>query len=105
MNSSSQSILLPLGLFASIGAILLGAFTVVHLHFPNIYQPKRYLDLKPPALRNMFDWIKALQADERFVLDRVGLDAIVYLRFFKLGQVFFMVLSVFGILILGPLVN
>ena len=104
-SGSTQSVLLPFGLFSGFGLILTLAFTAIHLHFPNIYQPRRYLERRPLDLKTMFSWLNTAKIPEDDTLKRVGIDAVVFLRFLWLGHTFFLVASSVGLLFVGPFVG
>jgi hypothetical protein len=81
-------------------------FCFVHNVFKDIYSPRRLLTHgRPPKItRGMFSWIKVVyNTNEDFLVNSIGLDAVMMLRFFKLGIRFFTLLSFLGVLILCPI--
>ena len=53
--------------------------------------------MAPPLPDSLFGWIGAVVATpEEVVLETVGLDAVMYLRLFRLGALFFAVASFFA---------
>ncbi len=101
----------------SIYAALLWSFGVATLFFlgfcllrprtNTVYAPRaKYADEKhapPPLSKRMFSWfepIKNVKEDE--LVEKVGLDAVVFLRFLRMTRNIFLVLTVIGCGILIP---
>lgn len=60
--------------------------------------------MPPPIGKGYFAWITpVLKTKEQDLVDRVGLDAVVFLRFAKMCRNIFLVLSVLGCTILIPI--
>ncbi|OLY83383.1 Calcium permeable stress-gated cation channel 1 [Smittium mucronatum] len=81
-------------------------FCVLRRKWPNIYSPRSRLKRgAPTAIPNTFwGWIPVVwNTSEKDILFSVGLDAVVYMRFFKLMISLFSVVSFFGIFIIVPL--
>ncbi|CAH1425169.1 unnamed protein product [Lactuca virosa] len=77
----------------------------------NIYYPRRLalrhtisFDRSSNRFFPSVDWIRdAVRVTEDEILSTLGLDALVLIRFFKLGIKFFVVCSVVGLMVLLPL--
>lgn len=88
-----------------IGGVSLLLFSLLRLHWPTLYASRsRLLSSRPPYLGNrLLSWVLPLYriSDEEF-LEQVGLDALMLLRFFKLGARLFGVSSIYGVCVLIP---
>jgi hypothetical protein len=72
----------------------------------DIYTPRRILRSgRPPSISHgLFSWIPVVyRTEESFLINTVGLDGVMLLRFFKLGYTLFFFLSLLGLGILAPL--
>ncbi|KAI8927497.1 hypothetical protein BC831DRAFT_452160 [Entophlyctis helioformis] len=101
----NQGIIVPLMTFMSIGLACFLIFCVVRTLFLDIYSPRRVLSRgRPPRLRKgLFSWIPVVyRTKEAFLINTVGLDGVMLLRFFKMGYTMFAVFSVLGLGILAP---
>ncbi|RVX72238.1 hypothetical protein B0A52_04442 [Exophiala mesophila] len=57
----------------------------------------------PPLDKGLFSWIKPVnKASEDFLVDKIGLDAVLFLRFTRMLRNIFLVLALIGILIMIP---
>ncbi|KAG0236758.1 hypothetical protein BGW41_000349 [Actinomortierella wolfii] len=93
------------------GLVALGifvAFNIVRNWNRKIYQPRTYLvrkDIRSPELsKNLFNWITTsfkIKDDE--LVDRVGLDAYMFLRFQRMSATLFILFSLIAIPILIPI--
>ncbi|GJJ69766.1 calcium permeable stress-gated cation channel [Entomortierella parvispora] len=93
---------------AALGAGLFAAFCVVRHWSKKIYQPRTYLvnkDIRSPELPpGAFSWITAsFKVKDTELLDRVGLDAYMFLRFLRMSAFFFAGCSLLSLPILVPL--
>ncbi|KAG0270416.1 hypothetical protein DFQ27_007568 [Actinomortierella ambigua] len=92
--------LVALGIFA--------AFTIVRNWNRKIYQPRTYLvrkDVRSPDLpKGVFSWITAsFRVQDKELLDRVGLDAYMFLRFQRMSASLFIMFTLVAIPILLPI--
>ncbi|KAL2919600.1 hypothetical protein HK105_200512 [Polyrhizophydium stewartii] len=102
---SNQGILVPLTTFVSVGLACFLTFCIVRTCFLDIYSPRRVLTRgRPPRLRKgLFSWIPVVfRTKENVLINTVGLDAIMLLRFFKMGYRMFAVFTVLGMGVLAP---
>lgn len=97
------------GLATSIGftIALAVAFSLIRPYNSIVYAPKlRIADEKhapPPLSRGIFSWIKpVLTTKEQDLVDLIGLDATVFLRFSRMCRNIFLILSIVGCGILIP---
>ena len=72
-----------------------------------VYQPKvKYHvgDKQPPPISNgLFSWIPPLiHSKEPYLIDKIGLDAIVFLRFLRLLRWLFLAIAAFTCVVLIP---
>jgi len=106
----------PLGAKAAISSLVLVLvvgtgltilFCIVRPHNSVVYAPRaKYADSKhapPPVQKGLFAWLKPLfRTKEPEMVERVGLDAVVFLRVSRMMAWMFMALSVLGVGILIP---
>lgn len=99
--------------FASLGSslgislIILFLWCLIRPHNSVVYAPKlRNADKKhaPPAIeKGYFAWFKPLiKCQEADLVEKLGLDAIVFLRFLRMCRMIFFCLGIIGCLILIP---
>ncbi|KAJ5950881.1 uncharacterized protein N7479_009294 [Penicillium vulpinum] len=93
----------------SIGVTLLLAllFSFIRPRHSLVYAPKvKHADLKhtpPPVGKGFFAWIKpVINTREPVLIDTVGLDAAIFLRFTKMCRNIFIFLSIIGCLVMIP---
>lgn len=91
----------------SVTLVLTIVFSLFRPRLTVVYAPKvRHADSKhsPPALgKGLFAWVKPMiRIKEDELVDRVGLDATVFLRFTKMCRNIFLVMSLIGCLIMIP---
>ncbi|KAF9976959.1 hypothetical protein BGZ73_007363 [Actinomortierella ambigua] len=84
------------------------AFSIVRNWNRKIYQPRTYLvrkDVRSPELpKGIFSWITAsFKVHDKELLDRVGLDAYMFLRFQRMSATLFIVFTLVAIPILLPI--
>jgi hypothetical protein len=102
---TTLGILVPCLTFASAGFLCILIFCIVHHLFKDIYSPRRLLQngKPPPIPKGFFKWFKIVYlTEEEFLVNSIGLDAVMMLRFFKLGMKFFGLLSIFGLFVVAP---
>lgn len=102
----NQGILLPLSVFLMLGAGSLLLFCIARTLFEDLYSPRSMLKTnRPPAIQaGFFRWIPVVySASEKCILDDCGLDAVMLLRFLKLGATLFTTLTLICLFILGPI--
>lgn len=105
-SKSTLGIIVPCLIFGAVGFFCFIVFCFVHKLFKDIYSPRRLLTHgRPPKIsRGTFKWIEVVyNTNEDFLVNSIGLDAVMMLRFFKLGIRFFTLLSVLGLFILCPI--
>ncbi|KAF9586186.1 hypothetical protein BGW38_008811 [Lunasporangiospora selenospora] len=90
-----------------VGAGIFIAFGIVRHWNKKIYQPRTYLvpeNVQSPELpRGPFSWITAsFTVSDTILLDRVGLDAYMYLRFLRMSAILFLGFTLVGLPILLP---
>ena len=92
--------------FAVSGGLFLG-FCLLRPRINHVYAPRaKHADEKhaPPRLtRQLFGWIKATTVKEPELVDKVGLDAVVFLRFLRMLRNIFSVIAIIGCAVLIPI--
>ncbi|ORY82107.1 hypothetical protein BCR37DRAFT_380043 [Protomyces lactucae-debilis] len=106
-NFDVNSILSSVGFSLGISAILFVAFSLLRPRNTVVYAPKlKYADEKfaPPKLNNApWAWIKpVLRVKEDYMLERIGLDAVIFLRFLRMCRNYLLFLTVLGCGVLIP---
>ncbi|KAJ8328094.1 hypothetical protein QVD99_000614 [Batrachochytrium dendrobatidis] len=104
-TKQNQGIIIPLMTFLSIGLVCLLVFCIVRTCFLDIYSPRRVLTRgRPPKLKKgLFSWIPVVfSTNETVLINTVGLDGVMFLRFFKMGYTMFFIFSILGVGILAP---
>ncbi|KAJ3392635.1 hypothetical protein HDU92_008269 [Lobulomyces angularis] len=102
----SAGIIYPSFTFLSIGFVCFLIFCFARPRFRDIYSPRRGLNrCKPPRIQNGFlTWIPVVfNTPESFLISTVGLDGVMFLRFFKMGIQQFFLLSIIGLTFLAPI--
>ncbi|KAJ3320157.1 Nuclear cap-binding protein subunit 1 [Boothiomyces sp. JEL0866] len=72
----------------------------------DIYAPRKMLSRgRPPSLSHgILSWIATVYSTpETFVINTVGLDGVIFLRFLKMGYQLFFILTIFGASIIAPI--
>ncbi|KAF4589728.1 Calcium permeable stress-gated cation channel 1 [Ophiocordyceps camponoti-floridani] len=105
-NQKDLEVQLILSLILGVSALV--AFCILRPRWPALYSArKRRLeaDMAPPALSNSsFGWIPhLLRVTDEQVLASAGLDAFVFLSFFKMATRLFMAMSFFAVVVLWPI--
>ncbi|KAJ1727901.1 hypothetical protein LPJ61_004332 [Coemansia biformis] len=114
-NQAKQQYLSIIGLLYQAGiniALCAGAFLLFVFLRPNnarVYA-RRYKalandDRRPPKIRRgLFAWVPMLwRADERYLLDSVGIDSVFFLRFMRLGTWLMGIFGVVGMCLIVPM--
>ncbi|CAG8940298.1 unnamed protein product [Penicillium salamii] len=93
----------------SVGVTILLAllFSLIRPRHSLVYAPKvKHADLKhapPPVGKGMFAWLKpVIQTREAQLVETVGLDAAIFLRFVKMCRNIFIFLSIIGCAVMIP---
>ncbi|ORY82517.1 hypothetical protein BCR37DRAFT_314552 [Protomyces lactucae-debilis] len=89
----------------AIGITTFLAFCILRQRWARLYQYRKYLDCpEPPPLRpGLFGWLVDLfQIDDRQILATAGLDAVVFLAFFKMAIKFLATSAFFGLTVVVP---
>ncbi|KAF9962859.1 hypothetical protein BGZ65_007530 [Modicella reniformis] len=84
------------------------AFSIVRYWNKKIYQPRTYLvneDVRSPELSNgLFSWVtNSFSVPDHVLVERIGLDAYMFLRFMRMSSKLFFGFSLLAIPILIPL--
>lgn len=104
---TSDAFLASLGSSLGISLIVLLSWCLIRPYHSAVYAPKlQNVDQKhaPPAIeKGYFAWFKPLiKCQESDLIDKLGLDAIVFLRFLRMCRTIFFCLGVLGCLVLIP---
>jgi hypothetical protein len=96
-----------LGTSLGITLLLTLIFSLVRPRHSLVYAPKvKHADYKhspPPVGKGVFSWIKPIwRTRESELVDCIGLDATIFLRFTKMCRNVFVILSVIGCLVMIP---
>jgi hypothetical protein len=102
-----KAALFSFGVSASVGIFFVIVFCFVRPHNNVVYAPRaKYADSKhapPPVTRGLFGWLKPLiTTKETELIEKIGLDATIFLRCARMLRNIFAVLSVIGCGILIP---
>ncbi|KAF9924764.1 hypothetical protein FBU30_005314 [Linnemannia zychae] len=93
------------------GAVAVGiyfAFSIIRNWNKRIYQPRTYLvseDIRSPELAGgLIRWIESsMRVHDNMLVERIGLDAYMFLRFLRMSAILFSGFALLGIPILIPL--
>ncbi|KAI8137874.1 hypothetical protein BJV82DRAFT_633604 [Fennellomyces sp. T-0311] len=96
-----------LGINLGISLLVMAGFSFLRPRHTLVYAPKYKFskpDQRPPAIgTGWLSWVKpVLQADDEFLMDRIGFDAVLLLRFIRLIRRLLIVMSIIGICALIP---
>ncbi|KAI9292695.1 DUF221-domain-containing protein [Neoconidiobolus thromboides FSU 785] len=86
-----------------IGLVSIIAFSILRVTWRSLYSSKEKLTNRPPPIipKTLFGWFVPLfKIKEEEVLDLVGLDSLMHLRFFKLSAIIFGLCSIYGVFVL-----
>ncbi|KAJ2836694.1 hypothetical protein FBU31_001306 [Coemansia sp. 'formosensis'] len=90
---------------ALMGSICLVVFSLLRVRWPELYSHRLRLRFMRPANlpRTLFGWVYPMVTmSDRHVLETMGLDAVLYLRAYRMFIYLFAVLSIFGMGVLYP---
>jgi calcium permeable stress-gated cation channel len=104
----SQAVLSALGLSLGLTAIIAILFSFLRPHNTLVYAPRtRYADEKhaPPALgKSPWAWVgPVIKTNEHFLVEKVGMDATIFIRFTAMLRNIFIVLTIVGCSVLIPI--
>ena len=104
-KKAAAGITLPVITFGALGLLCLFIFVAVKGKMKDIFQPRRILKKgRPPQIPGMFRWIWIVyRTEEPFLVNTVGIDGVLFLRFLKMGYQLFALLSMIGLFILAPI--
>ncbi|CAN6598579.1 calcium permeable stress-gated cation channel 1 [Trichomonascus vanleenenianus] len=90
---------------AVLGVSALGCFSVLRYKLPRLYAARRSRHKGLPRLSNsLFGWLKSLyDISEEDVLEHAGLDAFVFLGFFKMSIQLLSICTLCAVTIIGPI--
>ncbi|KAJ2537473.1 hypothetical protein EV175_006711, partial [Coemansia sp. RSA 1933] len=92
---------------ASFFLVFLVTFSALRLRWPFIFSPRTRLTITapPPLLpRRFFGWIlPTLRTSETHVLNTLGLDAVIFLRFYKMCMRLLLDIGLFSLAIIWPI--
>ncbi|KAI7847979.1 hypothetical protein BDC45DRAFT_524542 [Circinella umbellata] len=97
-----------LGINIGVSLLVIAGFSFLRPRHTLVYAPKYKFskpEQRPPAIteRGWFSWIKpVLKADDDFLMDTIGFDAVLFLRFIRLIRRLLIVMSIIGICALIP---
>lgn len=103
----SDSIIIAIGTSLGITAAVFLIFLFLRPFNTIVYAPRlRHTDEKhrpPPLDKTLFAWYKPVfKTNEDYYVDRIGMDATVFLRFARMCRNMFITLAVFGCAIVIP---
>lgn len=103
----SDSIIIAIGTSLGITAAVFLIFLFLRPFNTIVYAPRlRHTDEKhrpPPLDKSLFAWYKPVfKTNEDYYVDRIGMDATVFLRFARMCRNMFLTLAVFGCAIVIP---
>jgi hypothetical protein len=103
INAFWASLATSLGVSAALGLL----FCFVRPRNNLVYAPRLKNSDKqhapPPLQKGLFSWIKPVnKASEDFLMEKIGMDAVVFLRFTRMLRNIFLVLGLLGLLVMIP---
>lgn len=117
-DSSTAGFLQALGIGTVVGVALLFVFCILRTRIPDIYLHRSLLNLwkdyndfngrrvtltSPQPKNTFFGWLgPVLNTTDEEILDNIGLDAVVFLRFIRTCLIICVALSLFGASVLMP---
>lgn len=92
----------------AVGIAIFFAFSIIRNWNKRVYQPRTYLvkeEIRSPELEGgLLKWINAsIRVHDNTLVDRIGLDAYMFLRFLRMSAILFSAFTLIGIPILIPL--
>lgn len=108
MQVQSDSVIIAIGTSLGITAAIFLVFLLLRPFNTIVYAPRlRHTDEKhrpPPLDKSLFAWYKPVfKTSEDYYVDRIGLDATLFLRFARMCRNMFITLAIFGCAILIPI--
>lgn len=103
----TSTLLASLGSSLSISLLIFVAWTLIRPYHSLIYAPKlRHADSKhspPPVGKGLFSWFAPIvKCHESDLVDKIGMDATIFLRFMRMLRTMFFVLAILGCIIMLP---
>jgi hypothetical protein len=105
----TDAFLASLGTSLGISAVLFIVWILLRPYHSRVYAPKLRYALSngrtpPPKVgKGFFDWLKpVMKCREDDLVDKIGMDAIIFLRFLRFCRTTFMILAVLGCCIVIP---
>ena len=104
--TGADALVASLSINAALALLFCTVFSILRPWCPAVYSPRASCDLPPPPLpRGIVAWLKPLLAlEESSVFSTAGLDAVMYLRFVRMGFQLFAAATFVGCGGLAPLV-
>ncbi|GJJ69916.1 calcium permeable stress-gated cation channel [Entomortierella parvispora] len=107
VNASVSTFVTALIFNSAVAVAVFGAFCITRHWSKRIYQPRTYLvnaDIRSPEMPSgAFTWITAsFSVSDNVLVDRVGLDAYMFLRFLRMSALLFSGFTLLAIPILIP---
>src|SRR6266498_1796621 len=101
-------VLSQLGINLTLGLGTLVLFSFLRPRNGLVYAPKQFIsiDKQPPKIEEnkLWGWVKpVLETEESLLVKKIGLDAVMFLRFIKLCRNVFLCLFVLGACIIIPI--
>ncbi|KAF9904523.1 hypothetical protein EC991_002631 [Linnemannia zychae] len=107
-DASTSTFVSALIFNGAIGIGLYFAFSIIRNWNKRIYQPRTYLvnpeNRSPELAGGLLKWVEAsIRIHDNMLVDRIGLDAYMFLRFLRMSAILFSAFTLIGIPILIPL--
>ncbi|KAI9308758.1 hypothetical protein BJ944DRAFT_236715 [Cunninghamella echinulata] len=107
-NLDLKAMGIQIGINLGISILVVTGFCILRPKHNLVYAPKyKYLseNKKPPKIGNeYFGWVKVLfRAKDDFLLERLGYDAILFLKFLRLLRRILLIMSIIGVFALIPM--
>lgn len=104
---TTNAFLASLGTSFGISALMMATWILVRPYHSNVYAPKlRHADKDraPPAIdKGFFSWLNPLiKCHEMDLVDKIGMDATIFLRFMRMCRSLFCVLAILGCAVMIP---
>lgn len=103
----SSSIITAFALYLGLALGLTVVFSLIRPRHRLVYAPKtKHADeahAPPPIGTGLLSWIKPVTtAKESYLMDRIGLDAVLFLRFTRMLRNMFLIFGVIGLAVMLP---
>ncbi|KAG0279166.1 hypothetical protein BGZ95_002080 [Linnemannia exigua] len=107
-DASTSTFVSALIFNGAIGIGLYLAFSIIRNWNKRIYQPRTYLvnpeNRSPELAGGLLKWVEAsIRVHDNMLVDRIGLDAYMYLRYLRMSAILFSAFALVGVPILVPL--